>query len=221
MASFQINNAPVEFDMEAFMSISHDMGSLARSCKYAVMITTPRGMLINQGNQSQQAIGSGQITRDLAYLCESAELPGRGFENLELRYYGPTFKMPHRSEYMPINVTFLCRNNSAEREFFDDWMELINPTTTYNFNYRDDYASTIRVFTYDEESKPTYSYTLYDAFPILINPQPVTWADDNFLRLVVNITYTKWRREYKDEGLYVPRINNRGVGTSGNTSNPW
>ena len=207
MATFPINNAPFSLDMDIVWAISEDLGGLAKSCRYAVSITPPQGVLGTGGINS--AIGGNNVdytglSQDLTYLCEATEFPGRGFENLEIRYYGPTFKVPHRSEYEPINMTFICRNAGAEREFFDDWMNLINPVDTFNFNYRDSYATNLRLFSFDEEFIPTYSFTLIDCFPILINPQPVTWADDNFMRLTVNFTYTKWIREGKDyNGYYI------------------
>jgi hypothetical protein len=200
MASYNINNAPSTLDMNTIKSYSDDSGGLARSCRYAVMISLPTGL--TQSNYLNNNIDTLSASQDLTYLCEATEFPGRGFENLEIRYYGPTFKIPHRSEYMPINMTFLCKNASYEREFFDDWMELINPTTTFNFNFRDDYATIIKMYQIDDVGNPSYAFTLYDCFPILVNPQPVTWGDDNFLRLTVNFTYTKWYRENKDNVSY-------------------
>jgi len=139
---------------------------------------------------------------DLIYLCEVAEFPGRGFQNVDLRYYGPSFKMPFQTSYEDINLTFLCRSNSIERQLFDDWMDLINPVNTFDFNYRDDYACQIDIFQYSEYDKKggygssdvEYMFSLKDAWPVLVNPQQVTWADDQFLRLGVTFTYTKWTR---------------------------
>lgn len=152
----------------------------------------------------------------LQYLCESAELPGRGFMNIDLTYHGPKFKVPYMTEYQETSMTFLCRTKSFEREFFDDWMEIINPTNTFDFEYKDNYKAEIHMFqmsdtpavTTNEQRENTtsttepsaqYAWTLHDAFPILINPQPVTWADDNFQRLSVSFTFSKWTRRNKDK----------------------
>ena len=214
MASFPINNSPgsgssfgSSLDMISAQSAMEDAGGLAKSCRYAVVIEPPRKL------NNIQTLGIGNldnpmefgVARELTYLCEATEFPGRGFENLDIRYYGPNFKLPFKTSYEDINMTFLCRNESLEREFFDDWMELINPTSTYNFSFRDDYSTTIRIYHFSEVEDmsaefpgATYAFTLYDAYPILVNSQPVTWADDNFLRLTISFTYTKWRRENKD-----------------------
>ena len=193
MASIPIENAPRALDMESFKAVSEDYGSLAKSCRFAVRIL-PTGI----NNPLRQYY---DMFRDLIYLCEVAEFPGRGFQNVDLCYYGPSFKMPFQTSYEDINLTFLCRSQATERQLFDDWMDIINPINTYDFNYRDDYACEIDIFQFSEydtegygSSDPEYMFSLKDAWPTLVNPQPVTWADDQFLRLGVTFTYSRWTR---------------------------
>ena len=193
MAFTEGQNAPRALDLETFKSVSDDFGSLAKSCRYVVRML-PTGI----NNPLKSYYG---LFQDLIYLCEVAEFPGRGFESIDLRYYGPNFKMPFKTTYEDITLTFLCRSASLERQLFDDWMDVINPVNNFDFNYRDDYACDIDIFQYSEydsfgygSSDPVYAFTLKDAWPILVNPQPVTWADDQFLRLGVTFTYTKWLR---------------------------
>lgn len=180
-----INNAPQSISMVDFKALSDQYGGLAKSCRFAVRINP-------QGNLLQQAAGGFQ--NQLVYLCEAAEYPGRGFLNVDLRYYGPNFKLPYQSSYEDITLTFLCRNGSLERLFFDNWQSIINPPNTFNFNYRDDYRSQIEIFHIDEAGQPQYYFTLLDAYPVLVNPQALTWADDQFLRLGVTFTYSWWTR---------------------------
>ena len=101
-------------------------------------------------------------------------------------------------------------------------MEIINPTNTFDFAYKDNYKCQINMFQFSEagrrtttdpnrensipsptnteftEPLATYAWTFHDAWPILVNPQPVTWADDNFQRLAVSFSYTKWTRKNRD-----------------------
>jgi hypothetical protein len=82
-----------------------------------------------------------------------------------------------------------------ERAFFDDWMEVINPVKTFNFQYRDNYNSTVKIHQFSEFSDTSvYSFVFDEAYPILVSPQPATWADDNFHRLTVSFTYKRWYR---------------------------
>jgi hypothetical protein len=204
MANFPIYNAPQSLDMIDFESVSRDLGGLAKSCRFAAVIR-PQG---NALKSVLSKVGIAGVERDLVYLCEAAEFPGRGFQGVELRYYGPNFKMPYQSTYEDINMTFLCRNEGIERQFFDDWMEVINPTNTFDFEYRDNYRARIEIYHYNEEgfvdffgnayAEPQYAFTLNEAYPVLVNPQPVTWADDQFLRLGVTFTYSWWNRPNHD-----------------------
>ncbi len=216
MPSFTIQNQPTNLKMSDFYAQSSAYRSLGKSARFAVRIVPSRPTsLLNR-------LGYGPFMRQLTYLCETAELPGRGFMNADLRYYGPNFKIPYQTEYQETAMTFLCRTDSFERQFFDDWMEIINPTNTFDFSYKDDYVCQIEMYqfgetgrrtttepnretvipsgTSNEFSEPiaTYAWTLTDAFPILVNPQPVTWADDNFQRLAISFSFTKWMRKGRD-----------------------
>lgn len=200
MAAPKIPNQPDNLRMGDFRSYSDMYGGLIRSARFAVQIQLAGNNVLRQLDPSTI-----NFTRDLTYLCEAAELPGRGSMTLDLRYYGPSFKVPYQTTYEDITLTFLCRTEMRERQFFDDWMEMINPSLSYDFRYRDEYAAEIKIFQFgesDNKKEPIkdnapeaqYLMTLADAYPILVNPQPVTWADDNFLRLGVTFTYSKWWR---------------------------
>lgn len=217
MASFKIDNQPTNLRMSDFYAYSSSYKSLAKSSRFAVRI-------VPSGNSSVlRRLGYTSFMREFTYLCESAEFPGRGFMNADVKgYHGPDFKVPYQTEYQETAMTFLCRAESFERQFFDDWMEIINPTNTFDFAYKDDYVCEIEMFQFSEggrrtvtepnredsfpsptsneftEPVATYAWTFQDAYPILVNPQPVTWADDNFQRLAVNFTFTKWIRKNRD-----------------------
>lgn len=197
MASVNIKNPPESqfLTMNDFYANSAKYNGLAKSARFLVRILPSAFMA-----------SSGGFMKDLTYLCEAAEFPGRGFMTTEARYYGPSFKTPYQTTYEDLNLTFICRDKFLERQLFDTWLESINPTSTYNFSYRDQYCTTIEIYqmsdlgTSPDNPAPyaQYKFTFEKAWPILINPQPVTWADDNFHRLTVSFSYTRWRREELD-----------------------
>lgn len=197
MPSFRIINSPEKLGMNDFRSVNDNYEGLLKSCRFAVQIR-PVGEKIQRYSS---------FCRDFTYLCEVAEIPGRGFMNIDLRYYGPSFKLPFQTSYEDMTLTFLCRTGSFERQFFDDWMQEINPQHTFDFSYRDEYRSEIDIFqfsdiesdeSYDESPAAVYFVTLHNAYPILVNPQALTWGDDQFTRLSVSFTYTKWSRRGYD-----------------------
>lgn len=191
-----ITGAPTNHGyVENFRSAVDKWYGLARASRYVVMIQAPKIMLGNSLIPSE-FLGSGGVLDDLSFLCESAELPSRGFTSTDLRYYGPQFKIPFQAVYEDLNLTFLCRDALLERELFDTWMELINPTTTFDFNYRDDYATSITTYQMsDLAHQPRYKIVYEKAYPILLTAQPMTWMEDNFLRLTITFHFLKWTRQ--------------------------
>ena len=204
MANYPIPNAPKRLNMNFFRSRMDTFGNLAKSCRYVVVIRPVGQYIVPLANFSE----------DLMYLTEIAEIPGRGFMNFDIRYYGPSHKLPFQVTYEDLTLTFLCRSESMERRFFDDWMMVINPINSFDFNYRDDYRADIDIYQYSEvgeyvfggqfedplklEPVPKYWITMHNAYPILVNPQPVTWADNQVQRLIVSFTYTHWSRKGLD-----------------------
>jgi hypothetical protein len=214
MADISFKNSPKQLTMNDALGVMNDLGGLAKSCRFAVRINPPR--FISSGSADNK-ITNPEITNDLVYLCEAAEMPGRGFVNADVRYCGPNQKLPVLTQYEDTTMTFLCRTQSYERRFFDDWMEYINPTNSFNFNFRKDYETTIEIMQFSEYSagktqvgpnagtqrerkypQETYRITLFNAYPLLVNPQPMTWADDQLMRLAVTFTYMKWKRVGRD-----------------------
>lgn len=204
MSSIPVKNPITKLSMNDIKAVNSKYGGLAKSARFAVRIL-PAKLHLERGY--------GPFLQDFTYLCEAAELPGRGFQSLDVRYYGPNQKLPFQTQYEDTTMTFLCRSESYERQFFDDWMEMINPTNSYDFSYRSDYESQIQIMQLAEYGaatgvgpstttatypKETYRITLYNAYPVLVNPQPVTWADDQVQRLAITFTYHKWRREGYD-----------------------
>lgn len=194
-----LTNAISDVSMLRGLSVMSNDGGLNKSARFAVRIQVPGklGSWINSG-----------ISEDLVYLCEAAEMPGRAFMSVDARYYGPNQKLPYQTQYEDTTMTFLCRADSKERKFFDDWMELINPSTSFDFEYRENYHTSIDIFQLTEleseiisqagKVQSSYLVRLEDAYPININPQPMTWADDQYLRLAVTFTYFRWYRPGRD-----------------------
>lgn len=204
--------------MQAFRSKMDSLGGPAKNCRFAVRI-------LPSGNNLLNSNGYGQFFGDLTYLCETAELPGRAFDFMETRYYGPEFQMPYQPRYAgQTDFVFLCRNQSFERQMFDDWMEIINPSQTFDFNYPTQYWSEIQVFQLsdygDKDVSPgggadsnmvaDYQWTLFKAWPVQVHPQPVNWAEQDILRLQVTFSYRYWYRPGRDPQPSTGRLSFNG-----------
>jgi hypothetical protein len=189
MAINQVRQTGIkDLNLNRFRSVLDSGGSLAKGCRYIVAVKPPQSLKT--------------FPRDLHYLCEAADFPGRGFSVSQARYYGPSQVFPSNTEYQPIALTFLCRSDSQERRFFDDWLNFINPIDSFNFAYPNDYYSEIEIFQYTEYGSNSgrgvpnisYHWRLNKAWPTLVNDQPVNWAESDYLRLQVTFAYKYWDR---------------------------
>lgn len=203
MAAFTVSNPPTKLTMIDVNSALNSLGGPAKQCRFAVRIT-PVGTnnFLLQNNLTA-------VMNDLTLLCESTELPGRGFDISEVRYYGPTQNLPRNSKYADTHtLRFICRQESFERQLFDDWLEIINPSNIYDFNYASNYYCQIDVFQLAEYARPgqrnptapqaMYQWSLHKAWPMVVNPQPVTWGDQDILRLEVSFAFKNWTRPGRD-----------------------
>ena len=183
------------FDLQSFRSVIDRYGGLAKVARFGIKIHAngPGGFLTNQTN----------ILNDLTFLCESAELPGRALNVMEYRYGGSGSKYPSQTLYSEMALTFICRNDMQERKFFDNWMEAINPSTSYEFGYKSFYTTQIDIYAFSDNNEGTvefpvlkenYSAKLVKAYPINVNSMPVVWADENFHRLQVQFAFTEWQK---------------------------
>lgn len=204
MPAFTISNPPARLTMLDVSAAINSLGGPAKECRWAARVV-PAGV-----NHVLGRLGYTEFMEDLVYLCEATSFPGRSFDVSEVRYYGPSLVLPRNPKYeQSHSMTFLCRQESFERQLFDDWLEMINPSTTWDFRYPTEYYCEIQLFQLAEyaadrtnaaatEPKATYAWSLLQAWPIQVNPQEVTWAGQDLLRLTVTFAYRYWQRPGRD-----------------------
>lgn len=132
-------------------------------------------------------------TKQLKYRCEVAQLPGRTLATTERKTYGPIEKLPYLTTYNDIDLTFMIDGDMSQKYLFDAWLNLVNPKSTNNFNYKTDYATSMTINQYDLQNKLVYSAELFDAYPISINQLDLDWSSDSVHKLTVTFAYTKWQ----------------------------
>ena len=155
---------------------------LARPSKFDVTIPIPLAL-------------ASYITtaRNLSFRCESVDMPGRTFATTERKMgSAPVEKMPYQTTYGESTFTFIVSDNMNEKIFFDAWMELINPTTDFNFQYKTNYAVDVSINQYDVTNNLTYAAVLKDAYPLMVNQMDMEWGSDGYHKLAVQFTYRQW-----------------------------
>ena len=154
---------------------------LARPSRFKVKLTLP-GKVKNITD-----------SQTLSLRCENAQLPGRTISTGDLRIYGPSEKFPYQSAYEDITLTFIVGGAMLEKTQFNEWMNLINPTENWNFEYKENYVSDIIVTQYDMSDNEIHNVKIIDAFPIAVNQLDLDWSNDNtYHKLNVTFAYTYW-----------------------------
>lgn len=192
MANTSYSNPPVNSgDVYNFLGATRD--GLIKNCRFIAMFALPNVLTRTLGPRIGNRADLSATVKDLTFLCEAAEIAGRSFQTIDARYYGPSFKVPFQSVYNDLNLTFMCKNGMKEKKFFDFWHNIINPNNSYDFEYLDDYTSSITIFTLDEAGNANYKQVFGKAYPLMVLPVQTTWADDQIARLNITFTY----RDYK------------------------
>lgn len=131
---------------------------------------------------------------EMLYRCENAQLPGRTFATADQRTYGPIEKYPYLTTYNDLDLTFIVSGDMDEKYFFDDWFEYINPKTSNNFGYKEDYSTDLLINQYDLSNRLTYSVRVIQAYPMSINQMDLDWSSDGYHKLMVTFAYTRWEQ---------------------------
>jgi len=132
----------------------------------------------------------------LRYRCETAQLPGRTFDNVEQKTYGPIEKFPNLTTYTDIDLTFILDDTMQTKTMFDTWLNFINPSRTNNLTYKSDYAADIQIYQYTVTNERAYGVNLIDAYPTSMNQLDLDWSSDGYHKLTVTFAYTRWERAY-------------------------
>lgn len=158
---------------------------LARPNRFDVEISPPLSLLWNVGKFDN---------RKLKYRCEVANMPGRSLATMDRKTYGPIEKLPYLTTYNDMDLTFIVDDGMDIKNFFETWIDSINPRFTNDFGFKDEYSSLITINQYNAQNQKTYSVELIQAYPISINQLDLDWSADGFHKLTVTFAYTYWQK---------------------------
>ena len=178
-------------------------GDLARQNRFLVFIPVPMKLMPSMNEEMLS-------NNSLVYRCENAQLPGRTLATTEQRIYGPIEKHPYLSTYNDIDLTFIVDDYMDTKELFDGWIDYINPVSTNNFRYRQEYETMITINQYSVDDNMIYQANLYEAYPVSINQLDLDWSSEGYHKLTVTFAYTYWKSA-KNKGAvdanFQPEIN--------------
>lgn len=172
-----------------------------------------------------------KVGERLTLMCHQAQFPGRAFGTTDYATHGPVRKNPNQNIYDDIVLSFFCSKEMQEKKFMQDWQNAVcnasepSPFSGFRFRYPDEYYTDLTVKQFDREGNPTYTATVIDAWPLMVNPLDVNWAGtDSFHTLSVTFAYKYWKQEQvipsRTNSLY-PNSDIAPAATKPETRNIW
>lgn len=186
-------------------SIIVKKGGLAKANRFLVIFTPPTQPLLNlslsnvvgslaRGNNPLKKMISNP--RDIAFLCESASLPGRQITTSDFTAQKQTIKIPNGFIEEDVSMSFILTNDFFMKEVFDRWLSSIVDTQTYTLGYKSDYQCDITIQALDAEDKPTYTITLINAYPITVGSVELdNSAENTYLKIPVTFAYDRYEEK--------------------------
>jgi hypothetical protein len=168
---------------------------VARTNLFDVVITPPKMM---NGNKTVNKI---------SLYAEGASVTGRSIQTADLKRYGigPQEKIPYSMQYNDITLTFIGDGKGEVYKFFYNWMQGIvrgdsgvttydtekdgNGKTSYEVEFKSNYATNIIVTTYNEQGDPVLYTRLIGAFPISVPDISLSWSDSGMMQFSVTFAY--------------------------------
>jgi len=150
---------------------------LAKTNRFLTIFTPPTQALVNMNpldivgrfaNGTFNARSLVSDPRDIAFLCESTQIPGRSLNTLDYSAERETIKMPNGYIDDDVTMTFLLTNDYYMKDMFETWMSSIVDTENYTLGYKKNYQTDIVIQQLNVADNNVYAVRLINAYPIAI-----------------------------------------------------
>jgi len=177
--------------------------------KFEVFVRPPNILLNKAIDNLGTETSTNEITRLLRYRIEELRLPSINILAPEVSRYGvgPTQKMPVNAQFQEIFFNILSDGYGHIWQFWHNWARTIFEFTgydsanarqafripTYANEYKQDYSTTMQIIVYDNFGNAIQKINLYDAFPLSIKENELSWnTQDELLKLNIIITFKEY-----------------------------
>lgn len=163
-------------------SLDRVMGHVTRPD--GVGILSPSRFDVYIGGANFTAVGEGgplsrqtpqtlsvEALRRLSESCESVNFPGRSFSSQPNRISGPVREMPYESLYSgDLDMTFRVGGDMFERQYFEEWMDIIVDHKSNRLNYYDNYVRDIYLTQLNLKDEIVHQVKIKECYPKTLNP---------------------------------------------------
>ena len=184
-------------------SIVGKRGGLAKTNRFLTIFTPPSQSLLNLDpfdiigrlldGSSFNAKSLISDPRDIAFLCESTQMPGRSFNTLDISAERETLKIPNGFIDDDVTMTFYLTNDYYMKDMFETWMSSIVDTENYQLGYKANYQTDIVIQQLNDFDKNVYGIRLLNAYPIRIAAIELNNSSENSLQKIsVTFAYDRY-----------------------------
>lgn len=188
-------------------------GGLARTNRYAVVMSLPKGMVFNN-----------DVTKKALLFCDQVQLPGTNFSTSQNRTFGEFRETPYEKLYEHINLSFYVDRDMQVKELFDRWNDTIYNPITRTFNYYNNYTTDITIEVQGNDGQPNYWVDLHECYPKSVGAVQLDYASKDVMKLSVSMAY-KWFETSNNPPTLLPdglprnalrdKLMNFAIGTAG------
>ena len=112
-----------------------------------------------------------EALRRLSESCESVNFPGRSLSSQPNRISGPVREMPYESLYSgDLDITFRVGGDMFERQYFEEWMDIIVDHKSNRLNYYDNYVRDIYLSQLNMKDQIVHQVIVKECYPKTLNP---------------------------------------------------
>ena len=206
MARFNFSNVlggAVFGGLNAFLQHNASRDGYAKANRYEVVILLPSGVTNGAFQDAGETAMSanvlanlhGEAARRISFRCNSISIPARSLRTVpNSNIYGPTHQVVQGQVFAPVEATFYCGSDLAERYFFEEWQKITYNPDTNNINYYKEYIGSVEIYQLNEQDERTYGCKLEECFPVTIGALPYGHSNNNAIQTIsVEFAYRYWR----------------------------
>lgn len=192
-------------NIDDFKGVFNKRQGPALQNRFMIFMTPPRGSLFNldrdaaitgaigalkNGFNAQSLLGFVNDPRDISFLCESCQIPGRTVLTVDHTTTKQAVKIPYSFLNEDVQFTFILTGDYYIKKMFDKWISMAFDTQNYELQYRDQYTTNVKIMQLNKDNIPIYTVKLENAFPTSITSIALdNNAESTIQKVTINMTY--------------------------------
>ena len=215
-----------DFTMGRIQAYVNEAEGFARKARYYIEFYLPNGVGENLfGTSDNDTVFSNEVTdetrgfalsKDLRAtqianakrvqaFCSAVDMPSREIVTKEVKHNGPVRKIAYDAQFADITATFYTDKFLRERSYFELWQKAAYSTTSFNFNYYNDYVTPINILqlgnyaSQNERDDVTYAVKLFDCYPKTIGAVSYSHDTNQVQTFTVTFSFRYWVNYFIDE----------------------